>query len=667
MTIIILALFNIFFFVFWFFYYEKKPLFSRTRLALFATFITFSLASYLFTELLSIFGLLTQWNIFLLYLLSTITLLTHLLMSKGQYKLSKIGFESFTIEKDLKFGLAVFIAFIIFPTFFLAVYFPPHIWDSLTYHLPRIEQWIQNQNISHFPTNDFRQVFYQPFSEYLMMQMRILSGSDYFNSLVQFSAYAISILAVSQIVKLYGGSRKVQFFSILFSGTIPIIMNQASTTQNDLLMGSYFILFIYYSQSYLNKKSLDDLILGSMALGFGMLTKASIYVFAFPFLLFLLYKMYSGTGKKIIKHISIFVLIIIFINGPYFARNIELSGKLFGARELSNKATMSSFSIQNTVANALRTNGMLLGSPLNISNRIIDNVVINAIGLMGIDVNSSQNTMPNHKYKSVYNTNVFHYLLVLFSVFFLLSQFVKNRQKRNKELFWLFIMTFAGFLIHSTIFRWSVISSTRYYLPLMMPLAVIVAIILLNEKKTKQSILLYIFPLIIIGSIEAFSNRQKPILNIREYAKEKLHYLPKTVMELSAVQKMNQSDSILFHNSYCLVTRFPYHFYSKKNDISDKQREMLYFRLKEYNIIKPKTSIFSESRNQNRFYNYPLFADDYNSLVNTISDNNYSKMRKDIPGPESCEYLILHGYAYFSDFLKSLSPPNGQTAPWILE
>ena len=41
----------------------------------------------------------------------------------------------------------IFIALIIFVTGCL---YPPNTWDSLTYHLPRIEHWIQNKNLGFY-------------------------------------------------------------------------------------------------------------------------------------------------------------------------------------------------------------------------------------------------------------------------------------------------------------------------------------------------------------------------------------------------------------------------------------------------------------------------------------------------------------------------------------
>src|SRR5438067_1370320 len=43
-----------------------------------------------------------------------------------------------------------------------AAIFPTTNWDSLTYHLPRVLHWIQEQSVEHYPTNNTRQIEFPP-------------------------------------------------------------------------------------------------------------------------------------------------------------------------------------------------------------------------------------------------------------------------------------------------------------------------------------------------------------------------------------------------------------------------------------------------------------------------------------------------------------------------
>ena len=66
------------------------------------------------------------------------------------------------IEPSYRRLINVTIVFVILPLLFLAVYVPPNTWDAMTYHLSRVEHWIQNKNVEYYPTPNIRQLFHQP-------------------------------------------------------------------------------------------------------------------------------------------------------------------------------------------------------------------------------------------------------------------------------------------------------------------------------------------------------------------------------------------------------------------------------------------------------------------------------------------------------------------------
>ena len=42
---------------------------------------------------------------------------------------------------------------------------PPNTWDSMTYHMPRVEHWIENRNVEPYPTHILRQLSLGPGAE----------------------------------------------------------------------------------------------------------------------------------------------------------------------------------------------------------------------------------------------------------------------------------------------------------------------------------------------------------------------------------------------------------------------------------------------------------------------------------------------------------------------
>jgi len=80
-------------------------------------------------------------------------------------------------------------------TFFLGLLYAPNDSDSLSYHLPRIEFWIQHQNIAYYATETDIILYQPPLAEYMILQIRIIDNADYFDFLFNgFLVWAVAWL-----------------------------------------------------------------------------------------------------------------------------------------------------------------------------------------------------------------------------------------------------------------------------------------------------------------------------------------------------------------------------------------------------------------------------------------------------------------------------------------
>ncbi len=107
-----------------------------------------------------------------------------------------LSFFSFSFAVILSFSLGLL---------FLAVVAPPNNYDSMTYHMSRVEHWIQNQSVFHYPTNITRQLFSAPWAEFAILHFQILSRSDFFANLVQWTSFLGVVIGVMAIVEKIGG------------------------------------------------------------------------------------------------------------------------------------------------------------------------------------------------------------------------------------------------------------------------------------------------------------------------------------------------------------------------------------------------------------------------------------------------------------------------------
>ena len=115
------------------------------KFIIFSSIIFFSLI-FLSTEIFSQLNILNQLSIRIFWI--SIAIILCLILIKKKY-FTKIVF------KKLKFTPEIFFIFFIFLiTFINAIIYAPNTLDAMTYHMTKVMNWIQNENLNFYPTND---------------------------------------------------------------------------------------------------------------------------------------------------------------------------------------------------------------------------------------------------------------------------------------------------------------------------------------------------------------------------------------------------------------------------------------------------------------------------------------------------------------------------------
>lgn len=134
---------------------------------------------------------------------------------------------------------ACVVAILFLGTAVLALASSPNNFDSQTYHLPRIEHWVQNASVEVYATDIHRQVDLGPGAEYLLTHLRLVSGGDGAYNLVQLAAGVGAVLAASRLAAQLGGGPPAQLATVFILATTPEILLQASSTQVDLVAAAW--------------------------------------------------------------------------------------------------------------------------------------------------------------------------------------------------------------------------------------------------------------------------------------------------------------------------------------------------------------------------------------------------------------------------------------------
>ncbi len=217
----------------------------------------------------------------------------------------------------------------------IALLSPPNTTDSLRYHMPRVLHWVQNASLAHYPTSYQPQLWNPPFAEMVMLNLRLLWGSDRLVNLVQWASMVGSLVVVAGIARLMGASRLGRAAAVAFAFSVPMGLLQATSTQTDYVTAFWLVCTAYLILKS-REQSLSRLELVSLGLvfGLGMLSKVTFYIYAVPFAIWYGVVLMKEMGLRRTFITGLWVAApALFINTWYWTRNIRVFGGPFGSAD----------------------------------------------------------------------------------------------------------------------------------------------------------------------------------------------------------------------------------------------------------------------------------------------------------------------------------------------
>lgn len=452
-------------------------------------FIIKGLVFYLFfvflsTELLSSVNGLNQTNIRILYTISLVIFILFLRKNISRIK-SEISRLLALIKKHYVFFLGAGI--ILLPLLFIALYYPPNNWDSMTYHMARVEHWIQNKNVDFYPTNNDRQLFMGPLAEYVILHIKLLFGDDRFVNLVQYFAMFGSVITATLITDKLSYKNKHQLFAALLVLTIPMGILQSTTTQTDYLSAFLLISLVYFGFQ-------QDTLFIAFACGLGLLTKLSFLLFTIPFSIYFGILWFKSNKAYFIKSLLIAMMISLIVNLPLFIRNFKTYETIYGP--ISNSKILGNQSLQPifVLSTLVKNTGLNLGLPNDNYNHFIDQIITKFHDLIGININDNNNTFINTYYLTHFlisedvSGNISH--AILFVICGMTIGFCFKRYSIKNKYLWpgYFLCIISGFILYSTFFKWQPWGN-RLLLPLTVTACPLMAVVLSEAISSRKALL----------------------------------------------------------------------------------------------------------------------------------------------------------------------------------
>ncbi len=431
----------------------------------------------LLTEVVSVFELLNIQTVFSCWLTLVLVQIglratkrssTSLIVTAGDYynKLQLLVQGAVVTVKNQPLFIAVL--FILSVTLFTALLAPPNNFDSMVYHMPRVMHWIQDGSVRHYATNILRQIELNPWAEYAILHLQLLSEGDYFANSVQWFSLVGCLVGVSLIAELFLVSRAGQVVTVVTAATIPMAILQSSSTQNDLVVSFWMVCFIYFGLRSIQQERAPRLIfMMACSLGLAILTKGTAYIFAFPFLVWFVTVEMSRYWRHAMKTYLLLGMVVLCLNAGHYYRNVSLFHNPLnsGTDEYSNRHV----TVGGIASNVIRNSAIHLMTPSLTLNSGLVSALEMMFSSIGADIDDPSTTWHGRaftEYKEVRmgpsedaSGNPLHFLLFLVVGTILLF-------KRNPaRITWYIIATAGAFLLFCTLLRWQPWHS-RLHLPL---------------------------------------------------------------------------------------------------------------------------------------------------------------------------------------------------------
>ncbi|MGB8252935.1 MAG: hypothetical protein WCF08_06940 [Anaerolineaceae bacterium] len=341
------------------------------------------------------------------------------------------------------------------------------------------------------------------------MTVWLFRGSDALSNIVQWLAYVGSLLVISYVTQLLGGSRKAQWMAAFFAMSIPTVILQSSSTQNDLVTGLWFLCFLaYIILSQIRTLTWIEYIFCGSALGLGLLTKGTFYLYAFVFFLLLVLMILRKEKLKRGLLITLVVVMTVFIlNAGYWARNVITFKSPLGTTSLIVHHVYGG-TLPEVLLNPLRNLAVNLVTPS-------DEINHQLFGWMFNQTDDKGGPLPAYEVVFSWNdedyaANPLQAIIILFAFILL---FIKYKKASNHLLFYA-----IGLLETIVIFSLGLHYNpfiNRLEIPFFLAAACVVGIVFneLNKANWLKTIIMLLFFLTALPWV--LINKTRPLIGLR--------------------------------------------------------------------------------------------------------------------------------------------------------
>ncbi|MBP9699683.1 hypothetical protein KBD71_00195 [Candidatus Woesebacteria bacterium] len=332
--------------------------------------------------------------------------------------------------------------------------------DAHNYHIPRAIYWLQNHSVFQSVIHTSHD-FMGPLPSILLSLMYSLTNSDLLLFVPQWLAYVAIFFLIGRLAKLLEySSRQIQSAQLI-SLSIPIATLQASSVQSDLLVAVWVLVSVIFAVRYLKEQSKIHLLLCTLSVFLGFLTKATMVIYAVIPIGLLSWQFLSHREDRVnmlkVGMIGCFIGTLLCL--PHLLQNNVLFHSYLGTSyTVDGKSipfTVNSLSIAGSIENVYRN--IFMHIPFLSFSPILDSLV-DGLKPVGISIDLSET--------SWFNSEFFHASLpipqediapaplhMLIIGVALVTVIRRNKKILNNQTL-LFASSICAFIVFCIVLRW---------------------------------------------------------------------------------------------------------------------------------------------------------------------------------------------------------------------
>jgi len=239
--------------------------------------------------------------------------------------------------------------------FTMALVTPPMNFDVQMYHLPREFFWMMLGSVKHFETSYPFQNSHPILTEFIGLNLLIISKSDIWNNLVQFWFCLTSCGLISLLVRSLSGSPRAQGIAALFVILTPVVFFESSNAKNDVVLSTFILIPLFIAISLWRQKISKItalLVISALSAGLAFATKGTAIAYlpsiaALTIIATIKYRNQDALFRAIIP----VALLVIAPSLPNSIRNLEQFHSLNGP---SNLMVNDSFDVRSITSIAVK-------------------------------------------------------------------------------------------------------------------------------------------------------------------------------------------------------------------------------------------------------------------------------------------------------------------------